>query len=112
MAIVVETQKVVDRGRAGRIISGVEALYEEELPLEYMKGTPRCWKEEEEEGTILRVREEGYSVHRLVIGRWYSEDDFQKMLEKLRLCGTRLHEINLRVNQLKETWVGEETFVI
>ena len=108
MAILVKTEKIINRGQASRIILDIEALGKNDLPYEYMEGTPRCWKE----GPALKVREGGYLGKCLIIDRIYCEEDFQKILKKIQACGSRLREINLQIRKSERTWKGEEIFII
>lgn len=106
MKIKIETEKVVEKGVMMRKILGIEAQRAPELPREYLK-----------EGTHVYLKHEDAVLHisngpDMIIKETYPEQVFQQQLAYIRDAGERLVEINRRIEQLKDTWHGVETYII
>ena len=105
MSIIIKTKKIVEKGLAKREIVEVKALKREELPDEYLNGLgSSCWGWD---GGLNFA-----NGNHIVAGSLVKEDAFQHQLLRIKECGQRLHEINKKIALLKETWQGEETFII
>ncbi len=112
MAIRISTEKIVLRGQKARKITGIEGVIaSEKLPLEYTKGYPRVewissW------GGGIEIYDEDGDYMSLFLDEIYTEVQFQARLEGIQKAGERLHRIRQKEKELKETWKGEETFII
>jgi len=106
--IKIKTEKVVEKGIAKRKILAIEGVIPyDELPNEYLQTHPYAFLQHYTDGQIL-LRGCGCAN----ISDTMEEVEFQKSLNGLKICGERLHEINQKIKALKETWNGEETFII
>lgn len=112
MAIRITTEKLVVRGQKARKITGIEGIISsEKLPLEYLEDYPRVeWTSREGGGLIIYI--DCLNFLRLMIDKIYTEAEFQTRLEWIEKAGARLHEIRKKEKELKESWKGEETFII
>ena len=105
MSIKIETRKEVNgNGLAGRRILSVEALGWDALPSLYLDQKQACWKS----GSELRGKEGMF----LWPDRFLAETDFQEILERVKVAGNLLRDVNTKLTSLREEWNGEETFVI
>lgn len=113
MAIRISTEKLVWRGEKARKITGIEGVIasEEKLPFEYVEGYPRI-KWISSWGGGLEIYGEDGDYMSLFIDEIYTEEEFQKRLDWIEKAGERLHEIRKKEKELKESWKGEETFII
>jgi len=109
MSIKIKTEKVVEKGIAKRKILAIEGVIpHDELPLEYLQTHPYAFLQHYTDGQILHMGGCGCAD----IDGVMEEVEFQKSLDGLGTCGERLHSINQKIKALKETWNGEETFII
>jgi len=109
MSIKIKTEKVVERGIAKRKILAIEGVIpHDELPSKYLETYPFAYMAQRTDSLALLTGGLEYSD----IEGTMEEVKFQKSLEVLKVCGERLHEINQKIKALKDTWNGEETFVI
>ena len=112
MAIRISTEKIVFRGQKARKITGIGGVIaSEKLPFEYVEGYPRvvwtsCW------GGGIEIYDEGGDYMRLLLDEIYTETEFQICLKWIEKAGERLSRIRQKEKELKETWKGEETFII
>ena len=109
MSIKIKTEKIVSvEGIASRKILSIEGcLPLEKLPLEYKhKSEEICYMR----GSVLTLK--GSLTNLCVESSPITENAFQDSLEYIKKCGANLHEINMKINKLKESWKGEETFIV
>jgi len=112
MAMRIRTKKLVWRGEKARKITGMGGIMEsEELPLEYLKGNPRVEWISDKWGGLAIYTDDGKRL-RLLINEIYTEAEFQVRLEWIEKAGERLYRIRQKEKELKESWKGEETFII
>ena len=109
MRIKIKTEKIVTiEGITSRKIISIEGcLPFENLPHEYKhKSEESCYMR----GSVLTLKG---SLTNLGIGSSpITESAFPDTLEYIKKCGDNLHEINMKINKLKESWKGEETFIV
>ena len=109
MSIKIKTEKIVTiEGITSRKIISIEGcLSFENLPGEYKnKSEESCYMR----GNVLSLNS---PLANLCIGSSpITESAFQESLEYIKKCGANLHEINMKINKLKESWKGEETFIV
>ncbi len=111
MPITIKTERIVPtNGVQSRKILEIQALKYADLPKEYLDGRPQCYMGGGGPKSL-------YAADRCAIwyvepDRIYPEEQFQQILALVRTCGSRLGEINAQARALRETWKGEETFVI
>ena len=113
MSIVIKTEKVVERGVAKRMILEINALGREELPVEYLRGTPCCYRNTNynQSPVLCGTNEQINPI--LTVNHTVREEEFQsKYLPWIKGSGARLREINDRIRELEKAWKGEETFII
>ena len=112
--IEITTEKVIVRGVPHRRIKNVVALEREQLPTNYLENGWRCYMVRDSPWPYLRIMMPSYETacEHLTIGNVYKEEWFQKLLQMVKQCGDRLHEINKEIAELKKTWVGDEAFLI
>jgi len=109
MSIKIRTEKIVEKGIAKRKILAIEGVIPyDELPTEYLQASPYAFLQQYTDRQILIMGVVGCAD----ISDTMEEVEFQKSLNGLKVCGERLHEINQKIKALKETWNGEETFII
>ncbi len=106
MTMKIKTRKTVEDGKMGRrIMEFGRILNREQIPSEYEKG--ECIYLSNDKKSLIFS-----NLFNLELNRFYNESDFQEHIQFMNKVGNRLHEINQRIKKLKETWNGEETFVI
>jgi len=109
MSIKIKTEKVVEKGIAKRKILAIEGVIpRDELPTEYLQAYPYAYLQQYADRQILLIG----VVRCADIKDTMEEVEFQKSLNGLKTCGERLHGLNQKIKALKETWNGEETFII
>ena len=109
MSIKIKTEKIVSvEGIASRKIISIEGcLPFANLPFEYRNiSKESCYMR----GSVLTSK--GSRTNLCVEGDPIPESTFQDSLEYIKKCGANLHEINMKINKLKESWKGEETFIV
>ena len=109
MSIKIKTEKIVSvEGIASRKIISIEGcLSREKLPLEYKNTTDEfCYMNDK----CLTIK--GQHPNLYIEGDPIPESAFQESLTYIKKCGANLHEINMKINKLKESWKGEETFIV
>ena len=109
MSIKIKTEKVVEKGIAKRKILAIEGVIPyDELPTEYLQAYPYAYLQQYTDRQILLIG----GARCADIRDTMEEVAFQESLNGLKTCGEKLHEINQKIKALKETWNGEETFII
>lgn len=112
MAIRISTEKLVVRGQKARKITGIGGVItSEKLPFEYVEGYPRI-KWTSSWGGGLEIYDEDGDYMSLFLDEIYTETEFQTRLKCIEKAGERLHRIREKEKELKESWKGEETFII
>ncbi len=112
MQLKIQTKKVVVDGKKFRKIISVQGLDVCSLPTEYLKGYPNVVYVSEGKFKLLEVRiKEGESLD-LMQGKTFPESYFQKVYGLIKQSGDRLHEINIKINELRKEWHGKEDFEI
>lgn len=107
--IKIETQKEVVRGGQRRRIIKIEALSEQELPLEYVQGFPFVRLGNDGKSLLMR---DGNTTMWMNLNELWDEEVFQKWLGVVKASGNRLKEINRRLAEQNKDWKGTETFCI
>ena len=109
MSIKIKTEKVVEKGIAKRKILAIEGVIPyDELPVKYLQTYPYAYTHQGMTRPHIQISGCGCAN----ISGVMEEVEFQKALEGLKICGERLHGLNQEIKALKETWNGEETFII
>lgn len=111
--IKIETEKVVVRGVQRRRIKKIEALSEQELPLEYVQGLPFVRFGNDGQSLLMRdLMGAGNNTMWMNLNELWDEEVFQKWLEVIKASGQRLKEINKKLEERNRDWKGVETFII
>ena len=101
--IIIKTKRVYQKVQGYEIIKAT-ALPLSRLPVEYVKHTPYCfggqWKGQE--GICICTEKRDYLI---LPGKWYSREEWSKILAILAKAGKRLGKINA-------AWSGYKTFKI
>lgn len=107
----ITTEKIVERGEPKRRITAITGLMKnKDLPRAYIKGVPRI---EENGNLFLRDDRSLWFVRSLLPGTKYDEEFWSRtILPQIKEAGEKLHSLRQEEKKLKETWKGEETFVI
>jgi thioredoxin-related protein len=106
MKIKIQTRKEISSsGVEGRRIMGVSALRRKELPTLYLNQKPSAYLWEDP--GYLQVDRDW-----ICVDDFLEEARFQEIVEFLRACGERLHQINRELKAKRAVWTGDETFVI
>ncbi len=129
MQAIIDTDKVIVKGKPMRKIIGfTDVLKEEALPEEYVKGALMFLLEgastlhvhvpaepdpipSKTSGT-LGSGEERYREINVRIGDTWSDEDFQTLMVWLKRAGERLVKINKKIKELQKDWNGSESFPI
>ena len=107
--ILIKTKKYVGtNGVTYREVLKLKALPYHKLPELYTKHKTSFWKK----GNSFYKQTIGGLYAFLAEGESYSANKFQEHLEFIKECGTRLMNCKKAIEILKETWNGEETFII
>lgn len=109
MTIRIHTKKEVIRGNQRRRIIKIEALSEQELPVEYVQGFPFARLGHDRTSLLIR---DGNTTMWMNFDELWDEEVFQKWLGVVKDSGQRLKEINLKLKKANENWHGEEIFVV
>lgn len=111
MTIRIKTEKVVNKdGIPCRKIVNIEGVIQlKDLPQEYIGGFHFRGNSSQEIDFRNVPEKMGGDMY---IGNTYPEQHFQTALTSMKVCGQRLHEINLKIAEAKKTWNGDETFII
>lgn len=112
MSMRIRTKKLVWKGEKAREITGIGGIIaSEELPSKYLEGKPRVEWTSDKWGGLAIYTNSGVRM-RLLLHEIYTEAEFQVRLEWIEKAGERLHIIRKEEKELKESWKGEETFII
>ena len=112
MAIRISTEKLVLRGEKVRKITGIGGIISsEKLPFEYVEGYPRVEWTSFGGGGLMIYTDDG-DLMRLLLDEIYTETELEIRLKWIEKAGERLHRIRQKEKELKESWKGEETFII
>lgn len=111
------TEKLVVQGEKKRKILGWAGLMKEEnMPKEYLEGTPRFLQDRhgsiviDADVTAPNGKRYNWGIFRK--DQIVDEEWFQFNLQLMKEAGDRLHQLRQKEQKLKETWKGDETFVI
>jgi len=105
--IKIETYKFMLNGQKMRKVIGINMLHKHMLPKEYVEKAPCIFKDKDNDKFFI------YKSDTAILPfdtRELHEDDFQKVLYFMRVCGTRLRAINKKIARTK--WHGKETINI
>ena len=112
MSIRIETvKKVSDAGVIGRRVVKIEALPISKLPLLYVNQEGSVWQDGSSLGPYRRSALQPWAAWQLEL-KFYPEEEFQKRLEYIRKAGELLSRCRTELREKRESWKGEETFVI
>lgn len=84
-----------------------EALSSDDLPEKYLSDTPNCYKLH----NTLIINTSDNTVQ-MSPGSRYEPAYIKKLIDRIKECGKRLHEINQQLKIENAGWEGEETFCI
>ena len=116
MSIIINAVKDVSaEGKRGYTITGITALDYSSLPQTYLNSNnrPSVFFQDQ----ALYVNDPHKHEHLrcyplLSIGAFYDEKDFANVLRVVRIAADHLHTVNQSLQDLRQTWHGEHTFVI
>jgi len=107
--IEVKTEKVLEKGlRKYKVIEFNDVIEHQDLPLEYFGDYPYMYNYGD--GVVMVKDEDTRTTFR--IGNMYSSDAMTDLIETMKRCANRLHNINRRIQEDEKIWVGNETFVL
>lgn len=115
--LTIKAQKVVHRGvKCYKILEFTCYEAEDErLPQGYFKDYPFCYREGDEfvigtnDKMLMNQWDECYCFK---VGNYVSKDKFEKALEVVKVCGEKLHNLNVKIKEMKKEWKGTEDFKI
>ena len=105
----IKAEKIVVRGLQKIKVLGMEALGEEDLPIEYCADSRALWLTTLLGGDILLT---GAHAEHLRIGKVYPRLQFMTVLEKVYIAGDLLKRINAELALENEGWSGEVEYHI
>lgn len=105
--IKVTFKKVLRKGEKRCEYVSCEALCSDDLPERYLSKTPNCYKLH----STLVINTEHNTVQLSPKDR-FDPAHTQMLLNTIRKCGKRLHEINKELEVENEGWEGEYTVCI
>jgi hypothetical protein len=115
--LMVKAKKVVYRGeKCYKILDFT--CYENtdtRLPDEYYKKYPFCFKEDDE--FVIGTNDDSFGCtwdgyFSFKVGDYIPKDRFEKVLEIIKVCGEKLHNLNVKIKEMKKEWKGTEEFKI
>jgi hypothetical protein len=110
----IKTRKVVDHGEKMYKILGFSCYNLLDLPAQYLKNYPFCYENDRRLWIITNDKELQSNVDVMVleIGDLIFQYEFDKLMKVIRVCGAKLHNINLEIKEMKKEWSGEQEFNI
>jgi hypothetical protein len=110
----IKAKRVVSRGVKCYQVTELSSYGEEELPIVYFEQYPYCIYSED---MLEIVTNDKHPVFEgggctLRVGEVVPEYYFDKILEVVRVCGNKLHNINELIRLNTQEWKGEEEFTI
>jgi hypothetical protein len=105
--IVIETEKVVERGQQKFKLLSITALSKDELPVKYTTKPPYCHKIGEWLYIVINT-----GMFYLKQGGIYLKKDIYEKLLIIEECSERLREINKEIAEKNKHWTGKHKFVI
>jgi hypothetical protein len=113
----IKTKKVVYRGlKCYKILDFT--CYEDNdvrLPSDYFKEYPFCFKDDDEfvlgtnDKSLINEWGNDYSFK---VGDYIPKEKFEKVIEAVKVCGEKLHNLNVKIKEMKKEWKGIEEFKI
>lgn len=110
--IKIQTEKLVtDSGIISYHIKGLDMLGPKELPKEYLNSFPHCYYIQDWD--MVKVAMDYNNVsYTLRLNNCYDVKTFNKILDDIRQCATKLTDIKEEQKEKRKSWNGFETFVI
>lgn len=105
MSIVIKTKKVVsDKNEIGREITSVKMIPLINLPEAY---TQKLHCEFNTAYKKITVRDKQTVKNVAWLNSFITEENYQKLLKDIRICGENLREVNKERKRMMKTWNGK-----
>jgi hypothetical protein len=106
----IKTKKVVYRGEKCYKILDFSCydICDKRLPTSYFTEYPFCFKDE----YVFVVAVSNNDVWQFEVGDYINKVEFEKALDAIRVCGEKLHNLNLTIKEMRKEWNGEQEFKI
>jgi len=115
MKIIIETVKTISgEGKCGFTIKAIAALSYSSLPQSYLNSNlPSVFMQD----STLYLNDPEKPEHMrcyplLNTGTFYDEEAFNTAIRLIRVAADHLHTVNQSLNELRQAWHGEHTYVI
>ena len=113
----IKTKKVVYRGeKCYKILSFTCYDHDDKrLPNDYFKDFPYCYKDCDVFVIKTNDSELASDIDRCFsfeVGDYVPKDKLEKALEVVKVCGEKLHNLNVKIKEMKKEWKGTEEFKI
>ena len=96
-----------DGKRAYKIIDFVDFLRYVDLPSEYKLGCPAMFRSPSPR-KFIKVHATNPSVSgNYYVGQVLTPQEFEMLVQRMKVCGARLAEINERIRHVAKDWVGK-----
>ncbi len=118
----IKAKKLISRGeKVYKILSfSCYNLEDDELPHSYFKEFPYCFEFDDTlvvvtndkefiENSFVKTKENSCAYE---VGDYVPQDEFEKLMKILKVCGEKLHKINQEIKELRKTWNGTEDFEV
>jgi len=119
----IKTKRVVYRGeKCYKILEySCYDLEDDRLPLSYFEEFPFCFIGYDGEFVVATndksltdksPNEHDKNNYIFEVGDYISKDDFEKLMEAIKYCGEKLHNLNVKIKEMRAEWKGNEDFKI
>jgi len=108
----IKTKKVVYKGKKFYKILEFGCYGFDDLPFEYFDQYPFCFKADVDGAVVIFAGNKDEDAWEINVGDLLDIECFDKILKIIRHCGHKLHDINLKIKEIKKEWHGEEEFKI
>ena len=115
MTSIIVERVIHDGERAYKIIDFVDFLRYSNLPSEYTKGCPTMFRGDTCDGErkFIKVYAENSSTSgNYYVGQVLTPQEFERLVQAMKVCGARLAEINERIRHVAKDWVGKTIEVV
>jgi len=116
----IKTQKIVYRGeKCYKILSFAYYNFNDErLPKDYFAEFPFCFEDDGQfiirtnDKSLVKYSVYGENIYCFKVEDYIPKDEFEKILEIVKYCGEKLHNLNIKIREMEKEWNGTEEFKI